>query len=64
MADHELLTLVEMADRLRIPVATARYWRSIGQGPRSARMGRKVVYRREDVDRYIAETFEGAAVTR
>jgi len=41
MTDHpagrepELLTITEAADLLRAPVATLRYWRHLGTGPRS-----------------------------
>ena len=49
----QLLTLTETAARLRTPVATLRYWRHLGTGPDSFRLGRRVVYRRDDLDRWI-----------
>src|SRR3712207_4060435 len=49
------MTLAETAAYLRTPVATLRYWRHLGEGPASFRLGRRVVYRREDVDRWIGE---------
>ena len=42
----ELLTITEAAGVLRTPVATLRYWRHLGTGPRSFRLGRRVLYRR------------------
>lgn len=51
----ELLTLDEAAALLRTPVATLRYWRHLGVGPDGFRLGRRVVYRRQDVDRWVAE---------
>jgi predicted DNA-binding transcriptional regulator AlpA len=51
----ELLTLAEAAAVLRTPVATLRYWRHLGVGPDGFRLGRRVVYRREDVNRWLAE---------
>ena len=33
----KLLTMLEVADVVRVPVATLRYWRDIGTGPRSFR---------------------------
>ena len=33
--DDELLTMQEVADVVRVPVATLRYWRHLGTGPRS-----------------------------
>jgi hypothetical protein len=34
-ADDELLTMQEVADVVRVPVATLRYWRHLGTGPRT-----------------------------
>ncbi len=49
----ELLTIAEAALLLRAPVATLRYWRHLGTGPRSFRLGRRVIYRREDLRSWI-----------
>jgi hypothetical protein len=54
-AAAELLTLEETAAVLRTPLATLRYWRRLGVGPDDFRLGWRVVYRREDVDRWVAE---------
>ena len=43
-ADDELLTMQEVANVVRVPVATLRYWRHLGTGPRSFRIGRSVRY--------------------
>ncbi len=51
----DLMTLVETAACLRTPVATLRYWRHLGEGPAGFRLGRRVVYRRGDVDRWVTE---------
>ncbi len=53
--DHqpELLTITEAADLLRAPVATLRYWRHLGTGPASFRLGRRVLYRRGDLNAWI-----------
>lgn len=48
-ADDQLLTLQEVADVVRVPVATLRYWRHLGTGPRSFRIGRSVRYWRTEV---------------
>jgi excisionase family DNA binding protein len=50
--DH-LLTITEVAELLRVPVATLRYWRHLGTGPHSFRVGRGVRYRRGDVRAWI-----------
>ncbi|WP_249933308.1 helix-turn-helix domain-containing protein [Blastococcus sp. CCUG 61487] len=49
----ELLTITEAADVLRAPVATLRYWRHLGTGPNSFRLGRRVLYRRADLRSWI-----------
>lgn len=51
----ELFTLVEVADLLRLPAATLRYWRHLGTGPRSFRIGRHVRYYRTDVDTWLRD---------
>jgi len=53
--DHpaELLTIAEAAQLLRAPVATLRYWRHLGTGPTSFRLGRRVLYRRDDLHSWI-----------
>lgn len=49
----ELLNLAEAAALLRAPIATLRYWRHCGTGPRSFRLGRRVLYRRADLHTWI-----------
>ena len=49
----DLLTITEAADLLRAPVATLRYLRHRGTGPRGFRAGRRVLYRRDDVTAWI-----------
>lgn len=45
----DLLTLIEAAAFLRTPVATLR--RHLGIGPTGFRLGRRVLYRRADLER-------------
>ena len=56
---HDLLTMTEAADLTRAPVATLRYWRHLGVGPRSFRLGRRVLYRRCDLLEWIAQQEHG-----
>lgn len=49
------LTMAEVADTLRTPIETVRYWRHIGKGPASFKVGRRVLYAVEDVEAFIAE---------
>lgn len=54
----ELMTLEQFAAVMNVSVNTVRYWRSIGYGPKSARIGRRVVYRRVDVDAWVDAHFD------
>ena len=56
----ELLTLAEAAALLRTPVATLRYWRHLGVGPKSFRLGRRVVYWRADLISWLTEQREAS----
>ena len=42
--EPKLLTINDVADLLRVPVATLRYWRNTSYGPPSFRIGRGVRY--------------------
>ena len=53
--EPELPTITEAAELVRAPVATLRYWRHLGTGPRSFRLGRRVLYRRDDLHDWIAQ---------
>jgi excisionase family DNA binding protein len=52
------LTTAEVAELVRTPAETVRYWRHIGKGPRSFKLGRRVLYATEDVEAFIAEARE------
>ena len=52
--EPELLTITETAELVRAPVATLRDWRHLGIGPHSFRLGRRVLYRRDDLHDWIA----------
>lgn len=49
------LTTFEVAELLRAPIETVRYWRHVGKGPKSFKAGRRVIYALEDVEAWIAE---------
>jgi predicted DNA-binding transcriptional regulator AlpA len=60
LSEHvgRLLTSTEVADVIRVPHATLRYWRHIGVGPKSFKMGpRRVLYREEDVLAWVADQY-------
>jgi hypothetical protein len=51
----EMLTLQEACSFLRIPEGTLRYWRHLGCGPRSFKVGRHVRYWRADLLLWLTE---------
>lgn len=51
----EMLTLQEACTFLRIPEGTLRYWRHLGAGPRSFKIGRHVRYWRADLVHWLTE---------
>ena len=50
-----LLNTAEAAEVLRIAAITLHRWRNSGKGPPYIEMGRKIYYRRADLDRWIEE---------
>ena len=62
-AGDELLTISEVAAIVRAPIATMRYWRHLGNGPRSFRVGRRVVYRVADLQPWIDDQASASDAT-
>lgn len=56
--DPRYLTTDDLAALLRTAPGTCRYWRHIGAGPKSFKVGRRVLYDRTDVDQWIAKARE------
>lgn len=48
-----LLSTPEAAEALRMSALTLHRWRKAGKGPPFIEMGRKVYYRRTDIERWI-----------
>lgn len=48
-----LLNEYDVADILRLSVATMRHWRMTGKGPKWLKLGSAVRYRPEDVQTYL-----------
>ncbi|BCW85056.1 hypothetical protein NicSoilE8_27290 [Arthrobacter sp. NicSoilE8] len=57
----QLLVIDEVSELTRIPVATLRYWRHQGTGPKAARLGGRLVYRKHEVIEWINAAFERVA---
>jgi len=53
-----LLFTEEVAELTRKPIATIRWLKATGQGPKCGKLGRRVVYRRADVEAWIASAFD------
>lgn len=52
---EELLPPAEASKYLgEIPATTMQWWRTKGRGPRYVKLGRKVYYRRSQLDEFIA----------
>jgi DNA-binding transcriptional MerR regulator len=52
----ELLTVADLAEMTRLSAATLRYWHATGRGgPASFKFGRRVMYRRADVEKWLEE---------
>lgn len=47
------MTTQEVADYLRIPIATLYGWRARGEGPKGFRVGKFVRFREADVRRWL-----------
>lgn len=58
----ELLTTKQVSERWPfLPQATLRYWRHTGtEGPASFTVGKRVLYRRSEVERWLTEQEAGS----
>ncbi len=54
-----IITITDVSERTGVPEATLRYWRHLadGTGPKSFKLGRRVVYSAEDVEAWIVEQY-------
>jgi predicted DNA-binding transcriptional regulator AlpA len=63
----EILDTKQVSAITGLPVGTLRYWRHCNIGPASFSLGRRIVYRRSEVERWIEEreatTSRGGGVT-
>lgn len=55
VAPAEYWLTSEVAQLLRVPEATCRYWRHVGEGPKSFKVGRRVLYDAAGVRAWLAE---------
>lgn len=52
MSDQEYLTTAEVAERYRTAPSVVRYWRHTGYGPKGIKVGKRVLYPREQVEAF------------
>ncbi len=57
----QLLTTDQVAQYLQVPVATLHQWRYRGEGPKAAKVGRHLRWRRADVDAWLEQQSQPAA---
>lgn len=56
--NYELMTISEVSELTRVPVATLRWWRHAGQGPPAGKFGGRLMYRKSAVLKWIDKQFE------
>ena len=52
---QRFLTTDEVAQLVKAPLETVRYWRHVGKGPKSFNVWRRVLYAIDDVEQRLAE---------
>jgi len=57
--DDEILTPTEVAEWLRVPLATLYAWRHKKTGPPAAAVGRHIRFRRRDVEEWLRSRGSG-----
>lgn len=55
MSDREILTTREVSAEYPFAEGTLKYWRGANQGPASFVVGKRILYRRSEIERFIAE---------
>lgn len=56
----EYLTAQDLEDMTRTPKSTWRYWASVGQGPASFKLGRRRLWKRTAVMKWLAQQEKSA----
>jgi len=60
---QRFMTTSEVAEMLRVPAETVRWWRHVDKGPRSFKPAgtRRVLYAAEDVETWLADARRAGA---
>lgn len=56
----ELIDIEAAAKMMGQCVSTLRWWRANDKGPKSAKMGRRIMYRKSDIENWIEQQFANA----
>lgn len=56
----KIITLEEVSERTRIPLATLRYYRATKQGPKMFKLGGRIVAYESDVDGWIENAYRAS----
>lgn len=54
----DLIGVDELASMIGVSASTVRWWKQTGKGPRSAKIGKHIKYRRKDVEAWVESLFE------
>jgi predicted DNA-binding transcriptional regulator AlpA len=54
----EIMLMEEVSKLTRVPVPTLRYYRHVGGGPRSFKVGNRVAYMRSDVEAWLEQLYQ------
>lgn len=60
MSAHEFLDVDQAADYLKISASNLNKRRVAGTGPKYCKLGRRVIYRRTDLDAWISDNMRGS----
>jgi predicted DNA-binding transcriptional regulator AlpA len=58
VAPSEYLFAEDMESEYKLPASTWRYFYGAGKGPKASKLGRRLVWKRSDVEAWIAEQEE------
>ncbi len=59
--NSDILFTEEVSSLTRVPVATLRWLKATGKGPKCGKLGKRVIYLRSDVEAWVASAFDGTA---
>ena len=55
---RNVLLISDVSERYRIKEATLRWYRSVGRGPKSFKIGRRIAYFEDDCEAWLKEQYD------